>query len=61
MRSGLTTLLLLIPILAVPMLAIFGIPSFAPAVASPLGDEAWREAPANRGRAAPAFGDAAVL
>lgn len=59
MRSGLTTLLLLIPILAVPMLAIFGIPNFAPAVASPLGDEAWREAPVDRGGAAPTFGDAA--
>ena len=41
MRSGLTTLLLLIPILAVPMLAIFGIPNFAPAVASPLDDTEW--------------------
>jgi hypothetical protein len=59
MRSGLTTLLLLIPILAVPMLAIFGIPSFAPAVASPLGDEAWRDAPAVPEGAAPPFGEAA--
>ncbi len=40
MRSGahssVGTILLLIPILAVPMLAIFGVPQFTPAVASPL-------------------------
>lgn len=59
MRSGLTTLLLLVPILAVPMLAIFGIPNFAPAVASPLGDDAWQTPAASPGGAAPAFADAA--
>lgn len=59
MRSGLTTLLLLVPILAVPMLAIFGIPSFAPAVASPLGDDAWQTPADPAGGAAPAFADAA--
>lgn len=36
--SGLATILLLIPVLTVPALAIFGIPQFAPVVASPLGE-----------------------
>lgn len=39
-----TTLLLLVPISAVPLMAIFGIPQFTPVVASPLDeptDEAW--------------------
>ncbi|HET6423888.1 MAG TPA: hypothetical protein VFG20_09410 [Planctomycetaceae bacterium] len=38
-HSSLATVLLLIPILAVPMLAIFGVPQFTPVVASPF-DEA---------------------
>ena len=39
MRSnGLATILLLIPVLAVPALAIFGIPQFAPIVSSPLDE-----------------------
>ncbi len=37
-QSSLATVLLLIPILAVPMLAIFGVPQFTPAVASPFDD-----------------------
>ena len=39
MRSnGLATILLMIPVLTVPALAIFGIPQFAPVVASPLDE-----------------------
>ena len=37
--NGLATILLMIPILAVPALAIFGVPQFAPVVASPLDDD----------------------
>lgn len=36
-QSSFAAMLLLIPILAVPMLAIFGVPDFAPVVESPLG------------------------
>lgn len=36
--NGLATILLMIPILAVPALAIFGVPQFAPVVASPLDE-----------------------
>ena len=39
MRSnGLATILLMIPVLTVPALAVFGIPQFAPVVASPLDE-----------------------
>ena len=42
MRSGIhgtiATLLLIIPVLSIPALAIFGIPQFAPVVASPLDE-----------------------
>lgn len=39
MRSnGLATVLLMVPVLTVPALAIFGIPQFAPVVASPLDE-----------------------
>lgn len=42
MRSGIhgtfATLLLMIPVLSIPALAIFGIPQFAPVVASPLDE-----------------------
>lgn len=39
MRSnGLATFLLMIPVLTVPALAIFGVPQFAPVVASPLDE-----------------------
>jgi hypothetical protein len=48
MRSALyslfTTLLLLIPVSAIPLMAIFGVPQFTPVVASPLdesSDEDW--------------------
>ena len=43
--NGLATMLLLIPVLTVPALAIFGIPQFAPVVASPLdeGQEKGKE------------------
>ncbi|HEY0981412.1 hypothetical protein [Schlesneria sp.] len=37
--NGLATILILIPVLTVPALAIFGIPQFAPVVASPLEDD----------------------
>lgn len=44
MRSnGLATILLLIPVLTVPALAIFGIPQFAPVVASPLDEGQEKE------------------
>jgi hypothetical protein len=47
MRSGFhsafATLLLLIPVLAIPALAIFGIPQFAPVVASPLDEGPSRD------------------
>ena len=40
MRShGVATILLMIPVLTIPSLAIFGIPQFAPVVASPLEEE----------------------
>lgn len=39
-QSSLATVLLLVPILAVPMLAIFGVPQFTPVVASPYEDNA---------------------
>lgn len=39
-QGSLATVLLLIPILAVPMLAIFGVPQFTPVVASPFDDAA---------------------
>ena len=43
--NGLATILLIIPVLTVPALAIFGIPQFAPVVASPLdeGQETGKE------------------
>lgn len=51
-----TTLLLLVPISAVPLMAIFGVPQFTPVVASPLDesdDEAWnRPARKKKSRAA---------
>lgn len=60
-HSPIATMLLLIPILAVPMFAIFGIPQFAPVVASPLqeplertGDDAPTFQPLAE-RAAPEF------
>lgn len=36
--NGVATILLMIPVLTVPALAIFGIPQFAPVVASPVGE-----------------------
>lgn len=36
--NGLATILLMIPVLTVPALAIFGIPQFAPVVASPIDE-----------------------
>ncbi len=51
-----TTLLLLVPISAVPLMAIFGVPQFTPVVASPLDDadeDAWnRPARKKKSRAA---------
>ena len=43
--NGLATIMLLIPVLTVPALAIFGIPQVAPVVASPLdeGQEKGKE------------------
>lgn len=47
MRSGIhgtfATLLLMIPVLSIPALAIFGIPQFAPVVASPLDEGPSRD------------------
>ncbi len=66
MRSSLhgtfATLLLLIPVGAIPALAIFGIPQFAPVVASPLhegheGDRERREGRSARGPADDLFQD----
>ena len=66
MRSTLhgtfATLLLLIPVGAIPALAIFGIPQFAPVVASPLheghdGDREHREGRSARGPADDLFQD----
>jgi hypothetical protein len=39
MRGTLATLLLMVPVLSIPALAIFGIPQFTPMVASPLDEE----------------------
>ena len=36
--NGVATILLMIPVLTVPALAIFGIPQFAPVVASPIDE-----------------------
>jgi hypothetical protein len=62
MRSTLTSLFLLAPILAVPMLAIFGVPEFTSVVASPqqrqddlLIDEHFEKSSSGD---APGFGDA---
>jgi len=61
MQSSVTSLLLLAPILAVPMLAIFGIPQFAPVVASPIEvPPAGQSLPVDGGPSseeAPFFGD----
>ena len=46
--NGLATILLMIPVLTVPALAIFGIPQFAPVVASPI-DESRNSDRASRG------------
>lgn len=47
MRSGIhgtfATLLLMVPVLSIPALAIFGIPQFAPVVASPLDEGPGRD------------------
>jgi hypothetical protein len=47
MRSAIyslcTTLLLLVPVSAVPLMAVFGVPQFTPVVASPLDDSADEE------------------
>lgn len=47
MRSGIhgtfATLLLMVPVLSIPALAIFGIPQFAPVVASPLDENPKRD------------------
>ena len=44
MRShGVATILLMIPVLTIPALAIFGIPQFAPVVASPLEEESQND------------------
>ena len=51
MRSnGLATIMLMIPVLTVPALAIFGIPQFAPAVASPLDDDSRDDRAIRNGR-----------
>ena len=48
MRSnGLATIMLMIPVLTVPALAIFGIPQFTPVVASPLDDVAVSDIDSN--------------
>jgi hypothetical protein len=52
-QGSFAAFLLLIPILAVPMLAVFGIPDFAPLVDSPLGSPDTAEFP--RGDDAPPF------
>ncbi len=41
--NGLATILLMIPVLTVPALAIFGIPQFAPVVASPLEENGKKD------------------
>ena len=61
MRSGIhgtfATLLLMVPVLSIPALAIFGIPQFAPVVASPL-DEGRRSDQERRvGQSAKPVGD----
>ncbi|HUQ72572.1 MAG TPA: hypothetical protein VM165_23795 [Planctomycetaceae bacterium] len=58
-QGSFAALLLLIPILAVPMLAIFGVPDFAPLVESPLGAPAADAAPS--GGEAPPFAPAVAL
>jgi hypothetical protein len=53
--SFLTTLLLLVPISAVPLMAIFGVPQFTPVVASPLDEtdeEEWDRPARKKGRSA---------
>ncbi|MDZ4689648.1 MAG: hypothetical protein SH850_31610 [Planctomycetaceae bacterium] len=58
-QGSFAAVLLLIPILAVPMLAIFGVPDFTPLVESPLGAPATDARPA--GGEAPPFSPAVTL
>ncbi len=47
--NGLATILLMIPVLTVPALAIFGIPQFAPVVASPIDESRNSDRPSRGG------------
>ena len=50
--NGVATILLMIPVLTVPALAIFGIPQFAPVVASPLEEGGSRDRESRVGNSA---------
>jgi len=62
MRSGIhgtfATLLLMVPVLSIPALAIFGIPQFAPVVASPLDENPKQDRERRVGQSARPTGDA---
>ncbi len=62
MRSGIhgtfATLLLMVPVLSIPALAIFGIPQFAPVVASPLDENPKQDRERRVGQSARPAGDA---
>jgi hypothetical protein len=47
--NGFATILLLVPVLAIPALAIFGLPQFTPVVASPLAEREQNENSFSRG------------
>lgn len=61
MRSGIhgtfATLLLMVPVLSIPALAIFGIPQFAPVVASPLDENPKQDRERRVGKSARPSGD----
>ena len=61
MRSGIhgtfATLLLMVPVLSIPALAIFGIPQFAPVVASPLDEGSNSDRERRVGQSARPTGD----
>ena len=48
--SSLSTLVFMVPLLGVPLMAIFGVPQFVPVIASSVSDDAARPAVTRRSR-----------
>ncbi|MBC7822221.1 MAG: hypothetical protein IAG10_35500 [Planctomycetaceae bacterium] len=49
-RSSLSTLVFMVPLLGVPLMAIFGVPQFVPVIASSVSDDVARPSSARRSR-----------